>query len=154
MLYVLSCTKIFFLLLLDCGINIYGQDGKRFSYSELSKNVILVISNNNDSTISIDEIFYLKKGKYFAYYENGNIKYEGEAFKNFYFTPYFSFLNLKLLFKGMKVKHGKWINYFKNGLVESIEYYKRGNFCNTWKYFNNDGSLIKEVTYENKKSVK
>ena len=42
---------------------------------------------------------------------------------------------------------GPTIYYYDNGLVEHIEQYSEGEKCGTWKYFNNQGELIRNVYY-------
>lgn len=42
---------------------------------------------------------------------------------------------------------GPTIYYYDNGLVEHIEQYSEGKKCGTWKYFNNQGKLIRNVYY-------
>ena len=43
--------------------------------------------------------------------------------------------------------NGPTIYYYDNGLVEHIEQYSEGEKCGTWKYFNNQGELIRNVYY-------
>ena len=42
---------------------------------------------------------------------------------------------------------GPTIYYYDNGLVEHIEQYSEGAKCGTWKYFNHQGELIRNVYY-------
>ena len=88
--------------------------------------------------------------------KNNNLKY----INDYYFTDYYR--NGKIKEKGYRiimerennwedlVPVGKWIYYYKNGVISSIEYRDiSGNFINKESQYNKKGELIYELFYEN-----
>ena len=49
--------------------------------------------------------------------------------------------------------HGKWTSYFSDGNIRVVAYFNMGKKNGTWKFFNQEGLLTHEVTYEDNKRV-
>lgn len=69
-----------------------------------------------------------RKGKYRAYYENGQLEEEGEVFQ------------------GEEI--GLWKYYNQEGKLISEGLYKDGKKVGEWKFYNFDGKLLKIETYQ------
>jgi antitoxin component YwqK of YwqJK toxin-antitoxin module len=52
------------------------------------------------------------------------------------------------------LKNGRWVEYYENGALKCEKYFQRGIKVDTWKYYNNEGILIKEVIYNNNKMLR
>jgi antitoxin component YwqK of YwqJK toxin-antitoxin module len=78
-----------------------------------------------DTTIAEQEVKYTQ-----SYYESGQLKQTGY------------YINGKDVF-------GKWIDYYENGQIESIENYERNKLDGLYQYYHDNGQLWTEKTYKN-----
>lgn len=82
----------------------------------------------------IEEGYYLgkgdatfDKGKYMAYYKNGNMFCEGY------------YIN--------KCKNGEWVYFYNNGSIKSKGKYLNDYYVGKWIFYNSNGELLNEVYY-------
>jgi len=114
---------------------------------------------NGNLTSEVSFLDGNKEGKGIAYYENGKIKSEtnyekGEA--SGYYKKYYK--NGKMQNEGAYIndtKVGVWKEYFANGTIESINFYKDGDYDHWQQYFASNGRLTAEdyieLDYVNKR---
>jgi antitoxin component YwqK of YwqJK toxin-antitoxin module len=52
------------------------------------------------------------------------------------------------------LKNGRWAEYYENGVLKTEMFFRQGIKVRTWKYYNNEGILIKEKIYNDNKMIK
>ncbi len=69
-----------------------------------------------------------------VYFTNGKLQWEGN-YKN-------------------QLEDGKWVYYYENGNIKSIQYYTKGKENGVCSDYDSKGKLVKESTWVNGKEVK
>ena len=104
------------------------------------KNIILLLITFISSTFFTQNIVQLN-GKFIL--KNG-LPLEGT------FQNYDELGNLKFTYELLDgVQNGNFISFHDNGFVKENGNYKLGVKVGSWKYFNEDGILITEISYDN-----
>lgn len=62
-------------------------------------------------------------------------------------------LKCKGVYTTDKKRTGEWINYFPNGQISTIAYFKNDKRVGTWKHYDSDGKLVALITYQKNELV-
>ena len=89
-----------------------------------------------------------REGKWISYYENGQIKKEGNYMNGWYYGSWNSYyengqIESKENFSNQK-REGKWISYYENGQIKTEGNYKYGKRKDKWTSYDENGMKIKE----------
>lgn len=121
------------------------EEGEAFEYDELG-NIIVngdYINGLKEGNWFYDYEFHSEKGNY----TNGNRNGEW----NYYFK------NGRIYFVGSfidGVENGYHFYYHTNGKVKEKRFYIYGRKSNNWEYYDNYGSLLKILTFDNNELIK
>jgi len=90
-----------------------------------------------------------------VYCENGSIIYKGPSLNQpgkKQIINYYCNGNKRIEFYHMGIgAEGKMTKWYANGNLESESYFESNEPINRWKYYNQNGELIREEIYENGK---
>lgn len=83
----------------------------------------------------------------YTYYKNGKIREKTDVDNNMAYS-YYKSGKVKFIagIKGEKL-HGRFIEFYENGIIEDSGYYNNDNQFGTWYYFNQLGKLDKVCNY-------
>lgn len=103
-------------------------DGKKVGYW---------ITYDTLRNIKVEKVYFDNRlnGPIKFYYENGNIKREGQI-------------------KNDSIFYGQWKNYFFNGQLEAKGIFVNSEMDSIWEFYSEDGRLDRKVEYHNDKKVK
>lgn len=81
-----------------------------------------------------------------------------QVYEVFHFTIEYHFLtdpktNKKKLIKEVAIKDGPFISYYRDGEIASTGFYNQNAKDSLWKYYKNDGTLIKTEMYRDNQLV-
>lgn len=81
-----------------------------------------------------------------------------QVYEVFHFTIEYYFLtdpktNKKKIIKEVAIKDGPFISYYRDGEIASTGFYVQNAKDGLWKYYKNDGTLIKTEIYKDNQLV-